>query len=87
MEGLRKREIIVKVINEQIKTGEFQSVYLLYGEEEYLKKQYRDKLKKAISGDDTMNYSYFEGNKIVVKEVIDMGKYTAVFCREAVNCH
>ena len=32
-------EIIVKVINEQIKTGEFQSVYLLYGEEEYLKKQ------------------------------------------------
>ena len=62
----------MKVINEQIKTGEFQSVYLLYGEEEYLKKQYRDKLKKAISGDDTMNYSYFVGNKIVVKVVIDM---------------
>ena len=39
----------MKVINEQIKTGEFQSVYLLYGEEEYLKKQYRDKLKKGQS--------------------------------------
>ena len=75
-------EIIVKVINEQIKTGEFQSVYLLYGEEEYLKKQYRDKLKKAISGDDTMNYSYFEGNKIVVKEVIDMANTLPFFAEK-----
>lgn len=82
MEGLRKREIIVKVINEQIKTGEFQSVYLLYGEEEYLKRQYRDKLKKAISGDDTMNYSYFEGNKIVVKEVIDMANTLPFFAQK-----
>ena len=72
----------MKVINEQIKTGEFQSVYLLYGEEEYLKKQYRDKLKKAISGDDTMNYSYFEGNKIVVKEVIDMANTLPFFAQK-----
>ena len=47
----------MKVINDDIKKGEFKSVYLLYGEEEYLKKQYRDRLKNAIAGDDTMNLS------------------------------
>ena len=47
----------MKVISDDIKKGEFKSVYLLYGEEEYLKKQYRDRLKNAIVGDDTMNYS------------------------------
>ena len=30
----------MKVISDDIKKGEFKSVYLLYGEEEYLKKQY-----------------------------------------------
>jgi len=36
------------VISDDIKKGEFKSVYLLYGEEEYLKKQYRDRLKNAL---------------------------------------
>ena len=31
----------MKVISDDIKKGEFKSVYLLYGEEEYLKKQYK----------------------------------------------
>jgi ribosomal protein S20 len=39
----------LKVISDDIKKGEFKSVYLLYGEEEYLKKQYRDRLKNAIA--------------------------------------
>ena len=39
----------MKVISDDIKKGEFKSVYLLYGEEEYLKKQYRDRLKNAIA--------------------------------------
>lgn len=59
----------MKTINQHIKTGEFKSVYLIYGEEEYLKKQYRDRLRSAIVGDDTMNYSYFEGDKIQIKDV------------------
>lgn len=62
----------MKVINEHIKSGEYKNVYLLYGEEEYLKKQYRDKLKNAIIGTDTMNYSYYEGDKISVKEILDI---------------
>ena len=63
----------MKFINEHIKSNEFKSVYLIYGEEEYLKKQSRDKLKVAIIGDDTMNYSYYEGKKIDIKGLISTG--------------
>lgn len=69
----------MKIINEHIKTKEFKNAYLIYGEEEYLKKQYRDKLKEAIVGDDTMNYAYYEGDKIIVKDVIDMGNTLPFF--------
>lgn len=62
----------MKVISEDIKKGEFKSVYLLYGEEEYLKKQYRDRLRNAIAGDDTINYSYFDSDNASVKEIIDV---------------
>ena len=49
----------MKVINEHIKSGEYSSTYLIYGEEDYLKRQYKDKLKQAIIVEDTMNYSYY----------------------------
>lgn len=62
----------MKVISDDIKKGEFKSVYLLYGEEEYLKKQYRDRLKNAIAGDDTMNYSYYDSDNASVKDIIDV---------------
>ncbi len=64
----------MKKINEQLKTLEFNQVYLLYGSEGYLKKQYRDKLAMALTDiDDTMNYNYYEGNKINVNEILDIG--------------
>ncbi len=34
-------------LNEELKSGQFKQVYLLYGEEGYLRRQYRDKLKEA----------------------------------------
>ena len=39
----------MRTIDNDIKRQEFKKVYLLYGEERYLIRQYRDKLKKAIS--------------------------------------
>ena len=36
----------MKSLNEDIKSGKFKNVYLLYGEEAYLKKQYKDRMKK-----------------------------------------
>lgn len=59
----------MKSLNEDLKTGEFKRIYLLYGEEVYLKKQYKDRLSKAIVNEgDTMNYSYYEGKGIHPEE-------------------
>lgn len=63
----------MKIINEHIKANDFKNVYLIYGEEDYLRKQYRDKLKSAIVGTDTMNYTYFEGDKSSVNDILDIG--------------
>ncbi|MBP5282569.1 MAG: DNA polymerase III subunit delta, partial [Lachnospiraceae bacterium] len=57
-----------------IKENQFQQAYLLFGEERYLKKQYTDKLKKALAGDDTMNVHYYEGKDIPVNEIIDLAE-------------
>ncbi len=63
----------MKTINEDIKTQNFKSCYLILGEEDYLKKQYRDKLVKALVAEgDTINYNYFEGKGISVNELIGL---------------
>lgn len=50
----------MKRIAQDIKSGQFGNVYLLYGEEAYLRRQYRDNLKKAlVPEDDTMNCSVY----------------------------
>ena len=67
---------------DDIKKGEFKSVYLLYGEEEYLKKQYRDRLKNAIAGDDTMNYSYYDSDNASVKDIIDVCETLPFFAQK-----
>lgn len=69
----------MKVLNQHIKSGEFKPAYLIYGPEDYLRKQYRDKMKEAIIGQDKMNYSYFEGKNISVKELIDIGETLPFF--------
>ena len=62
-------------LNEEIKTGQLRQVYLLYGEEAYLRSQYRDKLKTALLGvGDAMNCHYFEGKDIVAGEIIDLAE-------------
>ena len=62
-------------INEDIKTGQLKQVYLLYGEEAYLRKQYKDRLKKALCADgDTMNFHYCEGKDVNVPQIIDLAE-------------
>lgn len=57
-------------IVEDIKNRTFHPVYLLYGEESYLVRLYRDKLKKAVlDGGDEMNYSNFQGSGLDLLEV------------------
>ena len=44
----------------------------MFGEEDFLKQSYKKKLKEAIAGDDTMNFNYFEGKGLDVKELISL---------------
>ena len=63
----------MKSIQEDIKTGNFKQSYLLFGEEAYLKHQYKEKLLNALNPDgDTMNFSRYEGKGVDVKQLIDL---------------
>lgn len=65
----------MKSIDQDIKSGEFSRIYLLYGEEAYLRRSYKNKLKDAlVSSGDTMNYAYYEGRNINPREVVDLAE-------------
>lgn len=70
----------MKTIDDDIKAKNLKNAYLLYGPERYLIRQYKDKLKKAlVSDDDTMNCSFFEGDSINIKELIDIAETLPFF--------
>ena len=72
-------------INEDIKQKRYSKVYLLYGTETYLRKQYRDRLKSAlIEPEDSMNYHYFEGKDISFPQVIDLAQTLPFFSERRV---
>ncbi len=57
-------------IRDDIKKRNFHNLYLLYGDEEYLKRYYRENLKYCILEDsDDMNFSKFENKGIDLNEV------------------
>ena len=62
-------------INEDIKTGNFKQIYLLYGEERYLKNQYTTRLRKALCQDgDEMNTHFYQGKDFSLGQVIDLAE-------------
>lgn len=61
----------MQVIRQDIKSNEFKRVYLLFGEEIFLVNSYKRQLKNAIIGDDTMNFSFFEGKDTSVQDIIE----------------
>ena len=75
----------MKSLNEDLKTGNFSQIYLLYGEENYLKKQYKERFVKALLPEgDTMNYAHYEGKGINVREVIDLAETMPFFAERRV---
>lgn len=70
----------MKTINQDIAEGTFKPVYLLFGTEAYLIKQYKDKLVKALLPEgDTMNLTRYEGDKFSPGEVIDQAETMPFF--------
>ena len=75
----------MKRIDEDIAKGQFRNIYLLYGEEDYLKLQYKNKLLKALvaEGDD-MNFSKYQDSGINELQVIDQAETMPFFAEHRV---
>ena len=58
-------------LRQDIRSNQFERVYLIYGEERYLIQMYKNQVKKAIIKDDTMNFNQYTGKGISVQEVED----------------
>lgn len=72
-------------INDDIKSGEFKKAYLLYGDEDYLKKNFKDKLIKALVEEgDSMNYSYYEGDGIDLADIRGVAETMPFFAERRV---
>ena len=70
----------MKSILADIQNKEFKQVYLLFGEEAYLRHQYRDKLKVALMDEaDGMNYHYYEGKDVQIPALIDQAETMPFF--------
>jgi DNA polymerase-3 subunit delta len=60
------------LFNKELKEGAFHRVYLLCGEQAYLRIQNRDRLRAALLGDgDQMNVSVYTGMDVTAREIID----------------
>lgn len=70
---------------EDLRTMHLKQVYLLYGEEAYLRLQYRDRLKQAlIDPKDTMNYHYYEGRETDPEELMEQAQTMPFFAQRRV---
>lgn len=70
----------MKIINQDIEQQQIKGFYLLFGAEDYLKRQYKDKLVAAlVDVKDTMNYSYYEGTHLKLDEILDLGETLPFF--------
>ena len=72
-------------IDEDIQSGQFKNIYLLYGEEDYLKLQYKNKLLAALVNEgDNMNFSKYEDSGINTAQVIDQAETMPFFAEHRV---
>ncbi|MFI3212400.1 MAG: DNA polymerase III subunit delta [Eubacteriales bacterium] len=70
---------------QDLKTNQIKQVYLLFGEEDYLRKQYRDRVReKLVEQGDTMNYTYLEGKNHEIGGVIDLAETLPFFAERRV---
>ena len=69
----------MKVLNNDLKTSNFKAIYVLSGDDEFLKNSYKKRLKAAIVGDDQMNFAYFEGKGIDIDSIINFGNTLPFF--------
>lgn len=62
----------MEAVNSDIESGIFRQVYLLYGEETYLRTQFRNRLTDAIGRD--ADVSTYRGQDMNLREIIDLAE-------------
>lgn len=72
----------MQTLIQDMKNHSFKPVYLLFGEEAFLKNSYKNQMKAAITGGDTMNFNQFEGKGIDVKELISLADTMPFFAEK-----
>ena len=77
-------ETMAHSIAEDIKTKDFLPCYLLYGEESYQIRYYKNQLVKALAGDDTMNFARYQGKGVREDEVESFAETLPFFAERRV---
>ena len=72
--------------NEVISSGAFTPYFIIYGEQSYLRRQSRDKLREALlgGGDPQMDCAVFTGSGFTAREVIELAETLPFFAERRV---
>ena len=66
-------------LEQDIKNKAYRRVYLIYGEETYLRDSYRRRLASCVSGDDTMNVRVFDGKAAEAERIVSAAESLPFF--------
>ncbi len=72
----------MQTLNQDIRTGNFKRVYLLYGDERFLVNRYKNRLKEAVLNGDAMNFHSFAGKDLNLKEIIGLADTMPFFAEK-----
>lgn len=72
----------MKVLEQDMRSGQFKPVYLIWGEEAFLKRSYKNRMKAAIIGEDTVNFHCFEGKGPDLEEIISLADTVPFFAEK-----
>ncbi|MGI6106963.1 MAG: DNA polymerase III subunit delta [Lachnospiraceae bacterium] len=70
------------ILDSEIRKKSFRPVYLIFGEEPYLVTEYTDRLKQAIIGEDTLNFSEFSQSLPALETVADLVQTAPLFASD-----
>ena len=84
MAAKKAAEASVNWVAEDLKNKELKNIYLLYGEEAFLKQQNMNwLLKYLMPEDDGMNFARFDGKKAEVEAIIDFADHRVVLVTDS----
>lgn len=73
----------MQTIDAQIKSGNLVPFHLIYGDEPYMVRYYKNKIKSMLAAEgDDMNSSFFEGDSIPLDEVASLGSTLPFFAEK-----